>query len=217
MPSLGRAWALGQAALLDAELFGEDAWSRDEICYEFDAPDRVYLADVVLASDVLGQGSDGVADTGPAFARPTEPMAMRGYAGMWCAEGTAQILTVDVARNHQRQGVGRTLLRALLDEARRRGTHRVSLQVRVGNSAALGLYCGFGFTTARVLRNYYGKRDGDAYELTLGLGPNPVGFASGAVGRNKTDKTNRINNTNKTNDMASNAPAIPAEGRTDDE
>ncbi|WEV71764.1 GNAT family N-acetyltransferase [Bifidobacterium sp. ESL0790] len=197
MRSLDSTWALAQATALDADLFGEDAWSADEIAGEFHAPDRAYLADVIDERQCSEQEISGnerakrditnpesaAGDTLKTRQNPdTSTLLMRGYAGMWCAQGEAEVLTVDVARNHQRQGVGERLLRTLLDEARRRGARRMLLQVRVGNEPAIGLYGKLGFKRIGTLKDYYGPRNGDAYELALDLAPRPVGFSSSSAG-----------------------------------
>ena len=54
-------------------------------------------------------------------------------------------LSIGVAAAHRGQGLGRQLLRALLDAARARGTARVSLSVERANRAR-GLYVSEGFT-----------------------------------------------------------------------
>ena len=46
------------------------------------------------------------------------------------------------------QGIGRAIVAALLDEARRRGAQRAYLQVTAANVAAMALYAHFGFAAA---------------------------------------------------------------------
>ncbi len=55
------------------------------------------------------------------------------------------IANVVTAPDHRRRGVGRELLQHAIEEADRRGAHRVVLQVRSGNVAAISLYDEFGF------------------------------------------------------------------------
>ena len=64
-----------------------------------------------------------------------------------------QGITVDPAR--VRQGIGRALLRAAVDEARRRGARKVSLRVLAHNDAARRMYDAAGFTVEGVLRREF--------------------------------------------------------------
>ncbi|RDB43880.1 N-acetyltransferase [Halomonas sp. DQ26W] len=52
-------------------------------------------------------------------------------------------------------GIGRQLLGALEQEARRRGGERLGLEVRADNRAALALYRRMGFSLLRWLEDYY--------------------------------------------------------------
>ena len=54
---------------------------------------------------------------------------------------------------------GRAVLTALLEQGRRLGALRATLEVAAGNSAALHLYGRCGFETAGIRRGYY--RSGD--------------------------------------------------------
>lgn len=78
----------------------------------------------------------------------------------------AEILTIAVDPDHQRQGHGRGLLGQVLTAWWRRGVQRVVLEVRVDNRAARALYTRSGFTRVGLRPDYYA--DGtDA--LVLGL------------------------------------------------
>jgi ribosomal protein S18 acetylase RimI-like enzyme len=55
----------------------------------------------------------------------------------------------------QRHGVGRALLLAAIDEARRRGARRLTLQVLGTNPGALALYTGCGFEVEGVRRDEF--------------------------------------------------------------
>lgn len=59
---------------------------------------------------------------------------------------TAEIKRMRVAPSHQRKGLGRGLLQALLDEARERGYRRVVLDTTTVQVAAQRLYESAGFT-----------------------------------------------------------------------
>jgi [ribosomal protein S18]-alanine N-acetyltransferase len=80
----------------------------------------------------------------------------------------ADVQTVAVAPGQRGHGYGATLLRALLDEATRRGCAEVLLEVRVDNAAALHLYEKAGFERISVRRGYYpGGVDGMVMRLRI--------------------------------------------------
>lgn len=56
------------------------------------------------------------------------------------------VLAIGVHPEHQRRGIGRALMRTLLDHARARGLERVELYVRADNERAHALYRSLGFT-----------------------------------------------------------------------
>lgn len=73
----------------------------------------------------------------------------------------AEILTLAVAPEHRRRGVGGALLQAFLEG--RRG--RVFLEVRPSNAAARQLYQRFGFTETGRRASYYQSPSEDAIVL----------------------------------------------------
>ena len=68
--------------------------------------------------------------------------AIDAYAGLLAPLGTGQgdIQTITVAPRARRQGLGRTLMLALINEARRRGAEELFLEVRADNENAQALY-----------------------------------------------------------------------------
>ena len=67
----------------------------------------------------------------------------------------AEVLTLCVAVDARRAGVGNALLSAACDEARARGADGVVLEVGESNSAAVALYQQAGFTTVGRRAAYY--------------------------------------------------------------
>jgi ribosomal-protein-alanine N-acetyltransferase len=96
-----------------------------------------------------------------------------GYAGMVATGHQADVQTVAVRADRQGRGLGGELLRALLDEARRRGAGEVLLEVRAENVAAQELYARHGFERIGVRRGYYRPGGTDAFVLRLRLGSGP--------------------------------------------
>ncbi|RMF71369.1 MAG: ribosomal-protein-alanine N-acetyltransferase [Acidobacteria bacterium] len=75
------------------------------------------------------------------------------------AGGEMNILVVATHPDRRRQGIGRALVRELLDRARARQVERVDLEVRVSNLPAIALYEREGFTRVGLRPRYY--RDGE--------------------------------------------------------
>ncbi len=80
-------------AALEHELFERSAWTETMIREELWAQGRYYVA---------LDDADGLV----------------GYAGSWFDGDVSQVMTIGVAHRAQRRGLGRALLRALLDHAR---------------------------------------------------------------------------------------------------
>jgi len=74
-------------------------------------------------------------------------------------------LAVDPAR--RRQGLGRILLRALLDHGAAQGVERAFLEVREGNRAARRLYGNAGFEESQRRRDFYRNPAEDAILMRL--------------------------------------------------
>ena len=62
----------------------------------------------------------------------------------------------------RRLGHGKRILRTVLRLARKMDIHRVLLEVRTGNRAAIALYEGCGFQKVGRRRNYYADTGEDA-------------------------------------------------------
>jgi ribosomal-protein-alanine N-acetyltransferase len=71
------------------------------------------------------------------------------------AAGEAEVLTLAVAPEARRQGLGRALVQRFLAEAGRRGAADAFLEVAADNPAAEALYLACGFTLRGRRRAYY--------------------------------------------------------------
>ena len=140
----------------EEELFGRESWTPDS--YRAELADTRYRHYVVAeaAAQALG-ATDTDAEPGTA--------ELVGWAGLMVIGETAQVLTIGVVADAQRQGVGQVMLDALLDEARRRGAVEVVLEVRVDNGPARRLYERNRFVPLRVRRGYYDLGRVDAVEM----------------------------------------------------
>jgi ribosomal-protein-alanine N-acetyltransferase len=83
-----------------------------------------------------------------------------GYGILTSGGGEGHILNLCVDPDYQHQGVGSTLLRALLATAEVSDIATLFLEVRPSNKAALGLYEKFGFNEVGIRNNYYPAENG---------------------------------------------------------
>lgn len=98
-----------------------------------------------------------------------------GYGILSSGACEAHILNICVARPWRGRGIGRALLRQLVDEARRGGNEVAFLEVRPSNLKAIALYESMGFVRIGLRRGYYqaigGREDAYVYRLDLGALP----------------------------------------------
>lgn len=81
--------------------------------------------------------------------------------------GEAELLTIAVAPDHRRHGLGARLLDRFLVEAGQRGAGMLFLEVAADNAAAIALYQRVGFHATGRRRNYYHSPDGRAVDALV--------------------------------------------------
>ncbi|MEO6943821.1 MAG: ribosomal protein S18-alanine N-acetyltransferase [Lacisediminihabitans sp.] len=142
-------WQLRRATVEDLDaimvlengVFGTDAWSAENMRAELASQHTWYLVAERLSDD----GIDG-------------------YAGLSAPQGAhdGDIQTIAVAEPARHQGLGRTLIQALVAEARKRGASQVFLEVRADNGGAQHLYETLGFVAIAERIGYYQPDNVDA-------------------------------------------------------
>jgi [ribosomal protein S18]-alanine N-acetyltransferase len=85
-----------------------------------------------------------------------------GYVGLARAGDEAEVHTLAVDPTYQRRGIGRALLRAVLDHA---VGATVFLEVRTDNESAIELYRSEGFDVIGIRRGYYRSSGADAFTM----------------------------------------------------
>ena len=121
------------AIAMEKEIYGKAGWSAAQFKEEFaKAPKDAYY----LAAEMNGK--------------------LIAYAGIFYVADVADVHTITVAAEHRRKGIGRELLKRLIDWARTKKAEAIMLEVRVGNEEALPLYTQNGFTEISRRENYYG-------------------------------------------------------------
>jgi tRNA threonylcarbamoyl adenosine modification protein YeaZ/ribosomal-protein-alanine acetyltransferase len=116
---------------IEKSAYGKEAWTMAQLKEEFAGKDRMY---------VVGEFGGGLI----------------AYAGVVNLAGTADVLTLTVTDEHRRKGIGRELLRRLIDWSRTQKCEAIMLEVRVGNEEAIPLYESFGFIEISRRKDYYG-------------------------------------------------------------
>lgn len=149
------AWQLRRATIddvpaimeLEQSTFTTDAWSEKSMRSEVAGEYGYYLV---------------------AF-EPEHPERIDAYAGLLAPRGAIEgdIQTIAVAPAARRSGLGRTLMLALIGEARKRGAREVFLEVRADNPGAQTLYRQLGFDEIGVRPRYYQPDGVDALVMRL--------------------------------------------------
>lgn len=84
------------------------------------------------------------------------------YAGTWHILEEAHITNIAVDADQRRKGYGEALLKYILDDCYKEKIKYLTLEVRVSNNAAIGLYEKYGFTSFGVRKKYYQDNNEDA-------------------------------------------------------
>ena len=124
---------LVSATAIEKQVYGKTAWSADQFKSEFAKSPK---SAQYLAAEFEGQ--------------------LIAYAGIFYVADVADIHTLTVVADHRRKGIGRELLKRLIDWARVKKAGAIMLEMRLGNDAARPLYESFGFIEISRRENYYG-------------------------------------------------------------
>lgn len=78
-----------------------------------------------------------------------------GYASYYIHIDEGDINNVAVTANYRKQGIGKSLVNALLQDAKARGVNKLFLEVRENNITAIKLYESLNFKQISVRKKYY--------------------------------------------------------------
>ncbi|MEQ1598341.1 MAG: ribosomal protein S18-alanine N-acetyltransferase [Methylotenera sp.] len=84
-----------------------------------------------------------------------EKNEMIGYALMMMVMDEAHLLNLSIAKQRQKQGLGRYLLEHMVTISKRHKATNMFLEVRTSNISAIALYENMGFCEISVRRGYY--------------------------------------------------------------
>ena len=132
-------------AELEAQLFSENPWPKDQFLYE--------LNENPFAKLYVDEENGGI----------------RGYIDFWLIYEQAQIATIGVKKEYQRNGIADALMEQCFADCEKEGCETLSLEVRVSNTPAMTLYEKKGFIRAATRKQYYENGE-DAYLMVKPLG-----------------------------------------------
>jgi len=92
-----------------------------------------------------------------------------GYCGAWLVIDEAHITNIAILPTFQGRGLGEALLCEMIEQCREKGIERITLEVRVSNIVAQGLYKKLGFTEGAIRKNYYSDNQEDAIVMWVNI------------------------------------------------
>lgn len=131
---------VAQVAELEKICFGSAAWSEKSIASEL----KNELSYWLVAVD------DG---------------RVLGYVGSQTVLGETDMMNVAVHPDCRKQGIGQTLVNALVDGLKEKESYCLTLEVRASNAPARALYEKLGFAQMGLRKNYYRNPKEDALIL----------------------------------------------------
>lgn len=120
-------------------------WSREAYRHEIAGNDFAYYTVALLGQKVVG------------------------YCGMWVILDEAHVTTIAAHPDHRNRGLGALLLNQMINEAKRRGCIKMTLEVRPSNDHALRLYTKSGFVSHGLRPGYYADTGEDAIIMWMDL------------------------------------------------
>lgn len=139
MTEIMREEHIKAVAQLERECFSEP-WSEKSLLEEIDNPDAYFIVE-------------------------TENCEVVGYAGMHTPCGDCYVDNIAVFEKFRGKGFGERLTLSLIEKARELGDF-ISLEVRVSNAPAIGLYEKLGFSAVGKRKNFYTSPREDAVIYT---------------------------------------------------
>ena len=122
---------LDQVCIIEADAYGEVHWTRDNFVSELDNTVGDYNVLYKDENEILG------------------------YLGSWMIIDEMHITTIATAKNHTRKGVAEALLIAQIFKALGQNIKALTLEVRVSNIKAQGLYEKYLFKRQGIRKRYY--------------------------------------------------------------
>ena len=123
---------------IEAEAYGEHHWSKSSFYDEMQNN---------LAKYYVAKTSDG---------------ELVGYAGAWHIIDEGHITTIAVKKSYLRKHIGEAIIVKIIEDCYKEGIKYLTLEVRVSNEPAIGLYTKYGFNSLGTRKGYYQDNNEDA-------------------------------------------------------
>ena len=125
---------------VESDSFGEHHWSKESFASELtNGYGRYYVA--------LNAENDELV----------------GYFGMWHILDEAHCATLSVSPKYRRRHIGEALFKRMIDDCYENMIKYITLEVRVSNTPAQGLYTKYGMKSLGTRKGYYQDNNEDAY------------------------------------------------------
>ena len=96
-----------------------------------------------------------------------ETGAMIGYINYRFIAGEGELMRIAILPEHRGHGYSRKLMDVMMDHAAKNQITALTLEVRAGNTSAIGLYEAYGFKKEAIRKNYYHNPTEDALIMWL--------------------------------------------------
>ncbi len=126
------------------------------LCEEASALEKKYLSTAWSAKQL----SEIIENPDYEYVTATEKGELKGVGGVICQVlDSAEIFTVAVDENSRGLGIGRIIVKHLLDFCEKKGAECVFLEVEEGNDSAIALYSKSGFVAIGRRKGFYHGKD----------------------------------------------------------
>jgi [ribosomal protein S18]-alanine N-acetyltransferase len=147
-----------EIAALERATFGSDAWSDGLVREGLSGtvPGALYLVATASSVEPTASSVEPLTSSVEPLTSSVEPVeTMIGYAAASLLADVSELQRIAVASDHRRSGVASALLERVEQEARRRHSERLLLEVREDNAAACAFYAARDFAEINRRSRYY--------------------------------------------------------------
>lgn len=135
---------LDQIMILESKCFNVP-WSRESFESELVKNDKAHYIVLVIDSVIVG------------------------YGGVWYVMDEGHITNIAIDSDYRRQGLGKKIVREMINKAIKAEISHMTLEVRKSNIPAISLYEKMGFKALGVRPKYYRDNNEDALIMWLKL------------------------------------------------
>ncbi len=139
---------------------------KAEYLTEKDAPDIAFIEKECFADPWSTESIKTSMQGSNTFIGIRENGKLLGYLSLYQSLDEGYINNVAVLKDQRRRGIGKALLKEIIEYAVLKELSFISLEVRLSNTPAQNLYSAFGFTVEGRRKNYYKNPTEDALILT---------------------------------------------------